>query len=42
MLSLALLVCAVLISRWSLRAHWYLIVASAIALAVDWVTALTA
>ena len=39
-LALVLLAAAVLVSLRSLRAHWYLIVASAIAVAVDWVAAL--
>lgn len=39
-LSLLLLACAVGISRRSLRGNWYLIVMSAIALAVDWLAAL--
>ena len=41
-LSCALLAGAVLVSRRSLRAHWYLVVGSGIALAVDWVAALAA
>ena len=39
-LSLALLACAVLVSTRSLRAQWYLVVAGAIALALDWLAAL--
>ena len=39
-LSLALLASAVFVSRRWLRAHWYLLVVSAIALAVDWLAAL--
>ena len=41
-LSCGLLAAAVLISRRSLRAHWTVIVSSAIALALDWLAALAA
>lgn len=41
-LSLALLAGAVIVSTRSLRAQWYLLVASAIAVALDWLAALAA